>query len=80
MSDVVEITFAGWPRRKLERVAVAHAVDVALAYDRPPGDAPVERLVVNMARHGFTSYDADPTRPGRLTGWCVMPSLGGFGG
>ncbi len=37
-------------------------MDVALACDRLPGDAPVDRLVVNMLRHEFTSYDADPTQ------------------
>jgi hypothetical protein len=59
---MVEIEFPDWPRRRLERVAVEHAVEVALAYDRVPGDAPADRLVVNLLRHEFTSCDAAPAR------------------
>jgi hypothetical protein len=62
MRVMVEIDLPDWRRRKLERIAVDHAIEVALAYDRLPGDAPVDRLVVNMLRHEFTSYDADPTQ------------------
>ena len=62
MQTMVEIEFPHWPPRRLGRVAVEHAGEVALAYGRVPGDAPVDRLVVNMLRHEFTSYDADPTR------------------
>lgn len=58
---MTETEFPDWPRRRLERVAVEHAAKVALTYDRVPGDAPAGRLVVNMLRHEFTSYDADPT-------------------
>jgi hypothetical protein len=58
----LKVAFPDWPRWKLERVAVDHCVEVALTRDRLPGDAPVERLVVNMLRHEFTSYDAAPTQ------------------
>jgi hypothetical protein len=58
----LEIDLPRWPRRKPERVAVEHSIDVALSRDQMPGDAPVDRLVVNMLRHEFTNYDADPTR------------------
>jgi hypothetical protein len=59
---MVEIALPDWPGRKLERVGIADAMEVALAYDRLPGDGPVDRLVVNMLRHEFTAYDTDPTQ------------------
>jgi hypothetical protein len=58
----IEMAFPGWPREKLERVVESHAVDVALLRGCVPGDAPMERLVVNMLRHEFTSYDDGPTQ------------------
>lgn len=59
---MVEIEFPDWSRRKLERTAVEHGIDVALAYGREHGDAPTDRLVVNMLRHEFTGYDTDPSQ------------------
>jgi hypothetical protein len=53
----IEMAFPDWPRRKLKRAAENHAADAALSRGHTPGDAPVERLVVNMLRHEFTSYD-----------------------
>jgi hypothetical protein len=60
--DDLEVAFPSWSRWELERIAVDHAVEGALTCDWLTGDAPVERLVVNMLRHEFTSYDAAPTR------------------
>lgn len=62
-ADIVDVEFPDWRRSKLERLAGEHAVDVALHSGRGVGgDAPVDRLVVNMLRHEFTSYDANPSQ------------------
>ena len=63
MSTMGELTvcFPSWSREVLERRAIAHADDVALERGHVPGDVPVDRLVVNMLRHEFTSYDAAQT-------------------
>jgi hypothetical protein len=58
----IEMAFPDWPRRKLKRVAEDHAADAALSRGHTPGDAPVERLVVNMLRHEFTSYDSSQSQ------------------
>jgi hypothetical protein len=60
--DELVVAFPDSSRRDLERAAMDHSVEVALMRDRSPGEAPVERLVVNMLRHEFTSYDAAPTQ------------------
>lgn len=73
----IEIAFPHWPRRKLERVAQGHAVDVALSRAAVAGDAPVERLVVNMLRHEFTSYDDGPTQEAhRVVGEAIAARFG----
>lgn len=63
MSTMGELTvcFPAWSREVLGRHAISHADDVALERGHVPGDGPVDRLVVNMLRHEFTSYDSAQT-------------------
>lgn len=63
MSTMVElaVSFPSWSREVLERCAISHADDVARERGHVPGDGPVDRLVVNMLRHEFTSYDLAQT-------------------
>ncbi|MDH2904575.1 MAG: hypothetical protein PXZ08_11605 [Actinomycetota bacterium] len=55
--------FPEWTRERLEQVATNHAIKIAIERGYEIGDAPVDRLVVNMLRHEFSDYDADPTAP-----------------
>jgi hypothetical protein len=59
--DELGVSFPFWSRKTLERHAISHADDVALERGHVPSDGPVDRLVVNMLRHEFTSYDATQT-------------------
>lgn len=48
--------FPDWSHRRLERTALAYAIDVSLACDRDFDPSLTDRLVVNMLRHEFTDY------------------------
>jgi len=61
----LRVSSPSWPRETLERRAIAHVDDVALTRGYVPGDGPTDRLVVNMLRHEFTSYDATQTAAAR---------------
>ena len=56
------VSLPGWDRRRLERTAVEHTIELAMARGQGIGDAPAEQLVVNMLRHEYTSYDDSPTQ------------------
>jgi hypothetical protein len=57
----VRVDLPDWSRKQLEDTALAHGGELALLYGREPGEASIERLVVNMLRHEFTDYDVDPS-------------------
>ncbi|ORA75249.1 hypothetical protein BST28_22135 [Mycolicibacter kumamotonensis] len=59
--DELRVSFPSWSRETLERHAISHAEDVAIERGHIPGDGPVDRLVVNMLRHEFTTYDETQT-------------------
>jgi hypothetical protein len=66
----VKTWFPDWSRRRLERTALAHAIDVSLAYDRDFDPSLTDRLVVSMLRHEFTDYD-DDQRVGSFESACA---------
>lgn len=62
MGELRRVKFPDWDRRRLERAAVDHTIDLAMARGQVTADFPVGQLVVNMLRHEFTSYDERPTQ------------------
>jgi hypothetical protein len=53
--------FPNCSRPHLERTALDHAIELAVASGRGVETSATDRLVVNMLRHEFTDYDDDPS-------------------
>ncbi len=56
---MIATRFPGWTPDKLTKTAIAHAADLAVAFDHELSCTPDARLVVNMLRHEYTDYDVD---------------------
>jgi len=60
---MIATRFPRWSRDGLEKAARRHRPEVDFAYGHEPSDIDnVDRLVVNMLRHGFSDYDQDQSR------------------
>ena len=56
---MIETWFPDRSANRPTKTAIAHADDLAVAFDREPSCAPDSRLVVNMLRHEYIDYDMD---------------------